>query len=1065
MVFNKESEFETAVKELLTNHGWEKEIIKNPTEEELIENWKNILYENNKGIDRLNGTRLSDEEMMQIIEQIKKLRTPLNLNKFINGKTVTITRNINENGIQTTKEISLKIYDRFEIAAGSSRYQIAEQPIFSSKSKILQNRRGDLMLLINGMPVIHIELKKSGIPISQAYNQIKKYSHEGIFTGIFSLIQVFVAMNPEDAVYFANPGPDGEFNPIYYFHWADFDNKPINDYKNVVSNLLSIPMAHQLIGFYTVPDDSDGTLKVLRSYQYYAASGILNKVSKISKDNWKEKGHQLGGYIWHTTGSGKTMTSFKSAQLISEYSSADKVIFLTDRIEIGTQTIKEYRSFSDENQSVQATENTIELVNKLKSTNPNDTLIVTSIQKMSNIKEEENGLSSYDIEKINKKRIVIIIDEAHRSTFGKMLRTIKDTFTNAVFFGFTGTPIHDENKKKMNTTLDIFGDELHRYSIADGIRDNNVLGFDPCKVLTYKDIDLRKAIALKKAKAKTEKEAISDKNKKRVYYYYLNKSKVPMVGYENDKGKYVKGIEDYIPNTQYLTEEHCSAVVKDIKDNWITLSVDGKFHALFATNSINEAIDYYRIIKKEIPEMKVTCLFDKNIDNTDGFEFKEDGLVEIIEDYNKRYDMNFTISTHSAFKKDIALRLAHKEIYKRIEKTPEKQLDLLIVVDQMLTGFDSKWINTLYIDKILEYENIIQAFSRTNRLFGPDKPFGTIRYYRKPHTMERNIEKAFEIYSGNKKKGIFVKKLSYNLKKMNEIFEEIDELFKNAGVNNFEKLPDDKAVKAKFASLFNQFNKYLEAAKIQGFHWDKLEYMFYDENKVNQKTYINLKLNEQIYLTLLQRYKELDIHGGSEKNQEIPYDIDSYLIEINTGFIDADYMNSKFKKWNSFNNEGSSKEASDKALTELHKTFATLSQEKQKYAYQIISDIQSGLLQVEEDKSFVYYITDYENNAKNSEIHKIADIFGLKEEKLREMKYNLNLTKNNINEYGRFDELMSTLNKSEAKKFFEAINENKELKLHEVNQKADKLLREYIISDQLPDDVKYQLNIYQKSSN
>lgn len=218
-------------------------------------------------------------------------------------------------------EISLKIYDKLEIAVGQSCYQIVQQPIFKTKSKILNDRRGDLMLLINGMPVIHIELKKSKIPVSQAYNQIEKHSREGVFTGLFSLVQVFVAMEPEESRYFANPGMDGRWNKDYYFHWADFNNEPINNWKDVASTLLSIPMAHQLIGFYTVADDADGVLKVMRSYQYYAANAISDKVGKIK--DWKSK-NTLGGYIWHTTGSGKTMSSFKSAQLIANSKDADK---------------------------------------------------------------------------------------------------------------------------------------------------------------------------------------------------------------------------------------------------------------------------------------------------------------------------------------------------------------------------------------------------------------------------------------------------------------------------------------------------------------------------------------------------------------------------------------------------------------------------------------------------------------------------------------------------------------------------------------------------------------------
>ena len=597
MVFNSELDFEAALIKILSQKGWEEEVLKNYSEQDLLRNWADILFENNRDIDRLNDYPLTDSEMQQILEQIEALRTPLRLNGFINGKSVSITRDNPDDKLHFGKEVSLKIYDRREIAAGQSRYQIVEQPKFPTKSKILNNRRGDLMLLINGMPVIHIELKKSGIPVSQAYNQIEKYSHEGVFSGLFSLVQIFVAMSPEEAVYFANPGPDGKFNPDYYFHWADFNNEPINEWDKVASTLLSIPMAHQLIGFYTVADDSDGVLKVMRSYQYFAASAISDKVAKAK---W-EGNNQLGGYVWHTTGSGKTMTSFKSAQLISTSKDADKVIFLMDRIELGTQSLKEYRNFAgaglteeQKNNTVQETEDTNVLIGKLKSTDTKDVLIVTSIQKMSNIKDELGGRNAHDIELINRKRLVFIVDEAHRSTFGDMLITIKNTFPRAMFFGFTGTPIQDENQKKNNTTTTVFGNELHRYSIADGIRDKNVLGFDPYKVLTFKDKDVRKVVALEKAKAQTEEEAIADPKKSKIYYKYMDASQVGMVGKFAPNGDYIKGIEDYIPKVQYQTPAHTETVVKDILENWVTLSHNSKFHAIFATSSIPEAINYYQ---------------------------------------------------------------------------------------------------------------------------------------------------------------------------------------------------------------------------------------------------------------------------------------------------------------------------------------------------------------------------------------------------------------------------------------------------------------------------------------
>lgn len=1035
MIFNKESDFEEALIKILSEKGWEKEVLKNYSEQDLLQNWANILFENNRDIDRLNDYPLTDGEMQQILEQIKNLRTPLKLNGFINGKSVSVIRDNPDDKLHFGKEVSLKIYDRREIAAGQSRYQIVQQPKFPTKSKILNDRRGDLMLLINGMPVIHIELKKSGVPVSQAYHQIEKYSGEGIFSGLFSLVQIFVAMEPNETVYFANPGPDGKFNPDYYFHWADYNNEPINEWDKVASTLLSIPMAHQLIGFYTVADDSDGVLKVMRSYQYFAASAISDKVSKTK---W-EAGNQLGGYVWHTTGSGKTMTSFKSAQLIASSKDADKVIFLMDRIELGTQSLKEYRGFADENESVQATENTGVLITKLKSTDPADTLIVTSIQKMSNIKDEAGGLKASDIEYINGKRIVFIVDEAHRSTFGDMLITIKTTFPKAIFFGFTGTPIQDENQKKKNTTTTVFGNELHRYSIADGIRDKNVLGFDPYKVLTFKDKDVRKVVALEKAKAQTEEEAISDPIKSKVYYKYMDSGQVGMVGHFDNKGDYIKGIEDYIPNVQYQTEEHTTTVVKDILENWVTLSHNSKFHAIFATSSIPEAINYYRMIKEMKPELKVTALFDPNIDNGGGVAFKEAGLVEIIEDYNERYGQDFTIPTFAKMKKDIAARLAHKKPYERIANEPEKQIDLLIVVDQMLTGFDSKWINTLYMDKVLLYENIIQAFSRTNRLFGPDKPFGTIRYYRKPHTMERNINAAVKLYSGDKPLGLFVQHLAENLKMMNELYEDISELFSNAGIENFEKLPSDVSVCRKFAKDFKELNSYLEAAKIQGFKWEVTSYT--DDNTGKN---IEMAFDEKTYLVLVLRYKELSGGGGGGTGDDVPYDLVGYITEIDTGLIDADYMNSRFEKYlKLLNLEGASAEAVEQAETELHKTFATLSQEEQKYANIFLHDIQRGDVAITEGKTLRDYITEYLSKAKDDQIHRVAVALGVDELKLRTIM-SLRLNSTNINEFGRYDDLKKTVNKAKAKEYFEKIEGTKIIP-PKVNVKVDNLLREFIL--------------------
>lgn len=1034
MTFTKELDFEKTLIELLTkSFGWETEVLQYKTEEDLLKNWADILFDNNRSIERLNDYQLTDGEMQQILEQIEDLKTPLKLNGFINGKSVSIKRDNPDDKAHFGKEISLKIYDRQEIAAGQSRYQIAEQPKFKAKKDMLPDRRGDFMLLINGMPLIHVELKKSGIPVSQAYNQIEKYAHEGVFTGLFSLVQVFVAMQPEETVYFANPGPEGVFNTDFYFHWADFNNEQIKDWKVIASTLLSIPMAHQLIGFYTVADNTDGILKVMRSYQYYAA----NKISDaVAKNQW-ESGNQRGGFIWHTTGSGKTMTSFKSAQLIANSKDADKVVFLIDRIELGTQSAMEYRGFADDSDSVQETEDTAVLISKLKSSDPANTLIVTSIQKMSNLKDDKLGrLKKADLDIILKKRIVFVVDECHRDTFGEMMQTVKQTFMNGFFFGFSGTPIQIENIKKGCTTSDVFGDELHRYSIADGIRDKNVLGFDPDKVMTFREADAREVVGLEQAKAATVTEALSDKNKASIFYKYMKD--VPMAGRIEPNGKYTKGIEDYLlVNGQYRTEEHQNMVTKDIFENFEIISHGRKFHGLFATSSIPEAVRYYKKIKEAAPDLNVTALFDPSLDNSGGATAKEEALEGIISDYNAKYNQVFTIPTYGKMKKDIQLRLAHKKPYERIDKTPEEQIDLLIVVDQMLTGFDSKWLNVLYLDKILRYESIIQSFSRTNRLFGPEKPFGSIKYYRAPFTMERNIEEAVKLYSGDRPLGIFADKLGANLENMNSVFLQIKNLFEQAKVDDFEKLPSHISEKKKFASLFKNFNDYLEAAKVQGFLWNVSTYHSSDTGKD-----ITVLFDEKIYKILALRYKELfdcERNGGGEGDS--PYDLDGYITTINTDEIDAAYMDSRFEKYRKAL-EGDDPEDAEKAKEELHKTFATLSQDQQKYANLFLHDIQTGDVQFETGKTVHEYINEYEFSAKNDQIHCFANTFGLDEKQLRSMM-DRHVNEASINEFGRYDSLKATADMAKAKEYFDT-QKGKNLPEPMVHIEFDDYLRKFI---------------------
>lgn len=1049
--FIKELAFEEALTEHLLNHGWN-EVIKNPTEEQLVENWASIIYDNNRGIDKLGNYPLTKSEMQQVIDQVNLCNSPYAVNKLINGQQISIKRDNEEDANNYGKEVYLKIFDPKEISAGQSRYQIARQPKFKTNEAISGDRRGDLMLLINGMPVIHVELKRSKVDVSQACFQLKRYTHEGVFAhGIFSMVQVFVAMTPEETLYFANPGAEDRFSKQFYFHWEDFNNTIVSDWKKVATDLLSIPMAHQMVGFYTIADDKDKTLKVLRSYQYFAVSRISDVVKKT---NWDEHQHR-GGYIWHTTGSGKTMISFKSAQLISNSGDADKVVFLLDRIELSVQSLDEYRGFADDPDSVQDTADTRILLAKLKSTDADDRLIVTSIQKMSNIKEG-TGISKEVIDMIGKKRLVFIIDECHRSVFGSMLISIKNTFPRALLFGFTGTPVFEENAKNEIMTETLFGDMLHKYTIANGIPDGNVLGFDPYMVNTYDENELRELVAFRHIDLKLKDRNPDEELKKRSTEEYLKLidedeelrkiydrfvSELQMPDTYTEGGKQVHGIEHFLPQNIYRTDKHHFAVAQDIIKGWDRLSKNGKFHAMLTTKNIPEAIAYYKLFKEHYPSMNVVAVFDNNIDNSDEGIAREDAIVEMLTDYNAKYGMTFQLANYAKYKKDVAKRLAHKKPYIGIENDHSKQIDLLIVVTQMLTGYDSKWINTLYVDKVMKYVDIIQAFSRTNRLFGPDKPFGIIKYYSYPYTMEQNINDALEVYV-DRPLGVFVDKLEKNLSNINQRFLTIRDIFYSHDIKNFEKLPDTREDRNMFAKCFSEMTHLLEAAKLQGFVWEKKVYEFQHGDTY---TKVAMEIDEQTYYILLQRYREL-FDGGTpgEPKDTWEYAIDTYITETGTGTIDAEYIDSKFKKFiKNLYMEGPGSELTKSALEELCKTFATLSQKDQRTALIILHDIQSGDLHLDKGKTIYDYIAEYQISELHKQIITLSEATGLNPSQLINIM-SCDVNEQNLNEFNRFENLKLTLDLQKTRIFLNKIS-GKPVPPFLVMPKADQILRKFIL--------------------
>lgn len=548
-----------------------------------------------------------------------------------------------------------------------NEFQVSNQITVEGRKKC----RYDVTILINGLPLVQIELKRRGVELKQAYNQIQRY-HKTSFHGLFDYIQLFVISNGVNTRYFAN-NPNSGYK--FTFNWTDAANHPFNELDKFAVFFLEKCTLGKIIGKYIVLHEGDKCLMVLRPYQFYAVEKILDRVQN-SNDN---------GYIWHTTGAGKTLTSFKAAQLVSELDDVDKVMFVVDRHDLDTQTQSEYEAF--EPGAVDSTDNTDELVKRLQS---NSKIIITTIQKLNSAVSKT--WYSNKIESVRHSRIVMIFDECHRSHFGDSHKKIMKFFDNARIFGFTGTPIFTENAVDGHTTKEIFGNCLHKYLIKDAIADENVLGF-------------------------------------LVEYYHGNEV------VDNDN--------------QARMEE----IAKFILNNFNKSTFDGDFDALFAVQSVPMLIRYYKIFKSLNPKIRIGAVFtyaanSSQDDDQTGMGTGQytsqsvgeaDELQAIMDDYNKMFGTAFTTENFRAYYDDINLRMKKK-------KADMKPLDLCLVVGMFLTGFDSKKLNTLYVDKNMEYHGLLQAFSRTNRVLNEKKRFGKIVCFR---DLKSNVDTSIRLFNNS----------------------------------------------------------------------------------------------------------------------------------------------------------------------------------------------------------------------------------------------------------------------------------------------------------------------------
>lgn len=527
--------------------------------------------------------------------------------------------------------------------------------------------RYDVTILVNGLPLIQIELKKRGVELKQAYNQIQRY-HKTSFHGLFDYIQIFVISNGVNTRYFAN-NPNCGYK--FTFNWTLKNNEAVNDLSTFAADFFDKCTLGKMISKYIVLHEGDKCLMVLRPYQYYAVEEILDKVQNTNKN----------GYIWHTTGAGKTLTSFKAAQLVSELDGIDKVLFVVDRHDLDTQTQAEYEAF--EPGAVDATEDTYELI---KSFNSDKKIILTTIQKLNTAVKKD--YYSKRIESMRDKKVVIIFDECHRSHFGECHKNIVHFFRNLQIFGFTGTPIFAENAKQDLTTHDVFGECLHKYMIKDAIADENVLGF----LVEYYN-------------GKLDANEMSDIRMKEIAGFILN--------------------------------------------NFSKSTYGGEFNALFAVQSVPMLLKYYKIFKELNPKIRIAAIFtyapnssqdDAKTGMNQGFEtdnVASDELQEIMDDYNRNFGTAFTTDNFQNYYDDINERMKKR-------KADQEPIDLLLVVGMFLTGFDAKKLNTLYVDKNMEYHGLLQAFSRTNRVLNEKKRFGKILCFR---DLKDKVDSSIKLFS------------------------------------------------------------------------------------------------------------------------------------------------------------------------------------------------------------------------------------------------------------------------------------------------------------------------------
>ena len=835
------------------------------TTEELWNNFKKILEENNQ--DKLDNP-LSVSEFSQVKQIITNLKTPYEAGQFLYGLNGVSQVEVD---LDSGKHVYLTVFDQAQIGAGNTRYQVVNQIERDAVIPGFPNRRFDTTLLINGLPIIQIEEKADYHDVDEALNQMHRYIHEEQYGDIFSTLQILVGMTPHEAKYMART-TDEMFNKTFAFQWQrKEDNTPVLDWQEFTSSMLSIPMAHQMATNYMILDGTPRKqmIKVMRPYQVYAASSIIDKVRQHDFDIQD----QGVGYIWHATGSGKTISSFKTAWLASRLPNVDKVIFLVDRVALTNQTVDEYSAYDPEKGEngsggvVTDAANRWVLSKKIKS--KGNGIIVTSIQKMAALVKDKKGINE-----IAKKNILFIVDEAHRSTAGDMLQSIKTSFPRSAWVGYTGTPNFD----KAPTTRDIFGNLIHAYTIVDAIRDGNVLGFK---------VDFETTL--------------SDKVLKEQYLPAYFKARYPRYSEKQIQDRIEdlqpEDMDDMIePSVYDNNQKHVELVVKDVLDNWDKRSRNSEYNALFTTHvggnkaSTPMAMMFYREFKKQNKlrkkPLKIGITFSQDNSNGDNQQENNISLEEAIKDYNEQFGTNFGVKDVKEYTEQLVSRL-NRTIY------DGNYVDLVIVVDQLLTGFDAPQLNTLYVDRTLQGSALIQAYSRTNRVYDMQtKPFGRIVNYRWPVQSEKLMKKALAEYgdkSSANEQQVLDTKVPKNVisPEFKDVKKELKKVVNRLSdtTNEFTTVPQNIEANLQDQMLkdLQQYNHLMAMAKQDDHYNEKQPEKFLNEIGLSQEqeeiltTTLAIRLKKRIAKRIGADFNDIDLSMEHVKEVKVSY---TYLKQL-----------------------------------------------------------------------------------------------------------------------------------------------------------------------------------------